>query len=513
LYNLIFVLTFATSFNYNVSIRVNMKTMYYTIPGYIYFLYILFPLRLWERFVFSNQTEVVVVTLFFACVMLLFTLLKAYQTFSFHLSKIDLMLIIYGIYLLFRFRYPLEKEIFYQAFSITCIYLYFRNFPEKYLTGLFFLLPIAVMIQMLDGVNRFTMPWQNLSHITGIFNNTGLFGGFAALGFVVCAGLFLFTGSGKCNLKTDSCLLRSSQFAIVKSAVLFILCIILSIQAYASGSRASWVAALIAISFLLYWLVLPSLRGALATKQSGIVFFLFVSCLIVITIFFSNYLYHLKKDSADGRLLIARVSMGMVKGSPVFGNGISGFRAEYLNQQADYFRTHSDSTWADLADDVESPFNEFLKVLIEQGIAGVLLFSYLLYSLFEKGAAKNPHCYILQSIVLFILIFGLFSYPLDNLPFVALFVLSIAGLSRNRNPVFTVRISKSKYLRIPLLISLCIVSGIIAVNACLYAKSCLKWNKTLANFASDKEKALSQLEILYPELEKLLIRNKQVGCF
>jgi len=204
----------------------------YAIPGYAYFLYLLFPFRFWKPFVFTNQTEIVVVTVFFASVLLLFTLVKAYRTSSFHFSTIDLVWIIYGIYLLCRFRYPLEKEIFYQAFSIVCIHLYFRNFPEKYLKGLLFLLPVAAIVQAADGVNRFNMPWQNLSHITGIFHNTGLFGGFAALGFIVCAGLFLFTDSGKWYLK---------------SVVLFFLCTFLAIQTYASGSRASWVAAAVAI--------------------------------------------------------------------------------------------------------------------------------------------------------------------------------------------------------------------------------------------------------------------------
>jgi len=91
---------------------------------------------------------------------------------------------IYGAYLLCRFRYPVEKEVLFQSFSIVCIYLYFRNFPEKLLTRLLLLIPIAGIIQMLDGLNQFTMPWHNLSHITGIFQNTGLFGGFVALGFI-----------------------------------------------------------------------------------------------------------------------------------------------------------------------------------------------------------------------------------------------------------------------------------------------------------------------------------------
>ena len=209
----------------------------------------------------------------------------------------------------------------------------------------------------------------------------------------------------------------------------------------------------------------------------------------------------MKKDSADGRLLIARVSMGMVKDAPVFGHGISGFRAEYLNYQADYFQSHPDSPYRIYADDVETPFNEFLKILIEQGIAGLLLFSILVYSLFEKVSLENALDYILQSVILFMLIFGLFSYPSNKLPFVALFAFILAGLSRNRNPVFTIRLQKMNFYRVPLLLAICIIPLIIAANAYSYGKSCLTWNKALVDFTPDKEESFLQLKELYPELK------------
>jgi hypothetical protein len=124
--------------------------------------------------------------------MLLFSLAKARGSPKISLTKTDLILAVYGICIILRLRYPLEKELLFIAFSTACIFLYFRSFPEKYFPGLLFLLPIAAIVQIADGVMRFTMPWQNISHITGVFNNTGLFGGFVALGLVVCIGMILF---------------------------------------------------------------------------------------------------------------------------------------------------------------------------------------------------------------------------------------------------------------------------------------------------------------------------------
>ena len=473
------------------------KDLIYTIPGYLYFLYILFPFRIWEPFVFTNQTEVIVVTVFFACLMLLFSLPKVYKAKIFHFTKIDLILAVYGIYLLFRLRYPLEKEYLFITFSIACIYLYFRNFPKKYLRGIIFLLPLAGVAQIIDGIMQFAMPWQNLSHIVGIFNNTGLFGGFVALGLVVCVGMVLFPGSNKWYFE---------------SIISIGLSIPLAIQVYASGSRASWIAALGTIFFLLYKTchsaldtessVTKNIQWKVILKKRWLRYFLAL-CLLVLSVFFSKHLYGLKKDSANGRVLIGMVSMGMINDVPAFGNGISGFRTEYMNHQADFFLKHPKSSCSVYADDVETPFNEFLKILVEQGIIGLLLFACLLYYLFEKenrgiaSQARNDA----QSIILFILIFGLFSYPFDKLPFVVLFVFSLATASKSQNAAFTVKMSKISYIRIPLLIALCLISPSIVRNVYFYSKSCLTWNQALVKFSYDKEKSLSQLEKLYPELE------------
>ena len=480
--------------------RIVSKELFYSISGFTYFLYILFPFRFWEPFVFSNQIERIVITVFFACILLLFTLLKAYQTGIFQFSTIDLIVVIYGIYLLCRLRYPLEKEYFFLIFSITCIYLYFRCFQVGFLKGLLYLIPFAVIVQMIDGVNRFTKPWQNLSHITGIFNNTGLFGGFAALGLIVCLGILFFSISNK---------------RFLKSLILIFISAFLALQVYASGSRASWLALLGAIFFLLnkhpLWKKYMNLlfvkwrieraqnknpHKSVVSVSSAFKFFLILFFLIFI-IFSSKYLYGIKKDSADGRLLIARVSMDMVKDVPVFGHGISGFKAGYLNYQAGYFRSHPDSPQADLADDVDTSFNEFLKILIEQGIAGLLLFSFLLFFLFKKTNTGNINQYIiLQSIILFILIFGLFSYPFDKLPFLVLFVFALASLSNSRNTVFKIRIRKVSYLRIPVLFLLILISFQIAYDAYSYSKSCRAWNRALAHFAGDREQSLAILKNL-----------------
>ena len=444
----------------------------------------------------------------------MFSLAKAYGTKFFKLTKIDFTLAVYGVYLLFRLKYPLEKESLFIVLSIICIYLYFRSFPKKYLTGLLFLIPVAGITQIINGVMQFTLPWHNISHIMGIFNNTGLFGGFVALGLVVCIGMISFFDSKKRCLK------------YIVSAISIILGTLLSVQVYASGSRSSWLGALGAILFLLVFQNANDAKSANLSKNyitqnqkyknSIIIFicdnlrflrqmrsirYLLILCSITMLVFFPKYLYNLKKDSADGRVLIGMVSLRMINDAPVFGKGISGFRAEYMNYQADFFRKHPNSSCSTYADDVETPFNEFLKILIEQGIIGLLLFLCVLYILFEKpviaGLTRNL---LPASIILFILIFGLFSYPFDKLPFIVLFVFSIAILSKSRDSIFSIKRGFCIMHGMTLIV-LCFVLGIIVNNAYDYAKSCLSWNKALRCFARNKEESLSRLEKLYQELD------------
>ncbi|GHT80081.1 hypothetical protein AGMMS50262_24160 [Bacteroidia bacterium] len=95
-----------------------------------------------------------------------------------------------------------------------------------------------------------------------------------------------------------------------------------------------------------------------------------ISILLVTGILFSAKIYYLKKDSADGRLLVWTVCLTMIKEKPLTGWGVNGFQKNYLLKQGEYFKNHPNSPWADLADDTTSPFNEFLKVGVEYGIIG-----------------------------------------------------------------------------------------------------------------------------------------------
>jgi O-antigen ligase len=76
----------------------------------------------------------------------------------------------------------------------------------------------------------------------------------------------------------------------------------------------------------------------------------------IIMVIILSGLYLLKKDSADGRLLIWKCTAKMIADKPLLGHGAGGFQREYMLYQADYFKNHPESSYAMLADIVKHPF-------------------------------------------------------------------------------------------------------------------------------------------------------------
>lgn len=228
--------------------------------------------------------------------------------------------------------------------------------------------------------------FHSIHTITGCFDNPA---GFAAC---LCAGLpfagFLLLQSNKKYIRYCG----GIAVAIIVMAVVL------------SQSRAGIISiATICAIFLFQRL-----------KQKRIWKCLLLSCCLILLF----GCYWMKKDSADGRLLIWQCSINMVKEAPWTGHGIGGFEAHYMDYQADYFKQHERSRFSMLADNIKQPFNEYLGILLNFGIVGLLV-SFLLIGAIVYCYKKNPTrekkiaFYSLISIG----IFSLFSYPFTY-PFV-----------------------------------------------------------------------------------------------
>ncbi|GAB6013173.1 O-antigen ligase family protein [Viscerimonas tarda] len=131
-------------------------------------------------------------------------------------------------------------------------------------------------------------------------------------------------------------------------------------------------------------------------------------CLLLLGVYF------LKKDSADGRLLIWTCSWEMIKDKPLLGHGEGGFHAHYMDYQATYFRQYPDSRYAMLADNTSRPFNEYLLLAIEHGALGFVLLLILpvfLWKAYQKKKIRETNIAVLC--LLSVGVFAFFSYPLS----------------------------------------------------------------------------------------------------
>lgn len=156
----------------------------------------------------------------------------------------------------------------------------------------------------------------------------------------------------------------------------------------------------------------------LSLLQTGLLSFLLkrkwlLVLLVFILLIAGVGLYVWKADSANGRLFVWMVTLSMIKAKPLFGWGIGGFEAHYMDYQAEYFKMYPNSEYAMLADNVIHPFNEFLLLTVNHGLVTLML----LLALFGFAA-----WYILKrmdkdkalplSVMVGFIVIGMFSYPL-----------------------------------------------------------------------------------------------------
>ena len=249
---------------------------------------------------------------------------------------------------------------------------------------------------------------------------------------------------------------------VALSAILVVLCLFLS------GSRTGLLCCSVITGIYLFIIIPIRLH-------------LKVMIYVFIYTFFIIAVYYWKQDSADGRLLIWLCSLNMIKDNIWTGFGIGAFRKHYMDYQASYFETSPDSPYIMLADNVISPFNEYLNIVMNWGIIGLFLLCAFVVSLI-KCYKKKPN--LEKRIALFSLLsvalLGCFSYPL-NYPFVWIVIAINAYIIAKGNVNWIIGIFKYKVFW----------SVIILLNAVLLIQlhnrisAEYRWHK-VAYYASDE---------------------------
>ncbi len=319
-------------------------------------------------------------------------------------------------------------------------------------------------------------------------------------------GLIQFAGSAPEMLRLTGsfdnpagfalCLCMSMPFALAiqseKKAVKWLLGLDLLLNMTAvvlSGSRAGMIS--MAAMLSLHWL-----------RKRTVPFWKKAGALAGILLLLLLGVYFIKKDSADGRLLIWRCSIEMIQDKPLFGYGPNGFRAHYMDYQADYLAKHPDSVFSPLADNVQQPFNEYLAIGINYGLAGILLllsgFAFFLYCYRGKENIPSGHAAMLS--LSGIGTFAVFSYPSMYALTWIIILLDAWILVRNKQLPF--RLSRHTSMALGFCGLLCCLSFSARLTETLKAE--LQWKKAV--LCSDSP-VKNDWQSLYKVLEKPLRHN------
>jgi O-antigen polymerase len=189
-----------------------------------------------------------------------------------------------------------------------------------------------------------------------------------------------------------------------------------------TNGRAGWLGLLLAVVYIAYQYLFNQ-------KIKKIILYLLLPFL---TLVFA-LLFWYKSDSSSGRMLIYKVSAGMVKDNWLWGIGNGQFKVQYNQYQAAYFATHNiGSKEALLADNTFFAFNDFLQAVIENGVIAFLALIVILFLLIAQikntiTNAGNKHLFTAATASLICIATGsLFSYPLQIFPVIVQATLCIA---------------------------------------------------------------------------------------
>lgn len=230
--------------------------------------------------------------------------------------------------------------------------------------------------------------------------------------------------------------------------------------------------------------------------------------IIICCVLFAYYIINLKVNSAIGRTLVWYVSSRNILSSPFFGIGYGNFQVQYMNWQADFFSKSDNTTmYPMLADIVDTPFNEPLRILIETGVIGLSIFSLLIYCVIivkKVSKANNSILFYTKLSLLSISIFSLFSYPLHSTPILYLSILLISIIAK-----YDSKVEMSNYLLFRIIMLFLIVITSILINFSLKKTMALRyWNSAKNDAEYNNENTLKKYLFAYSQLKN----NGQFLC-
>jgi O-antigen polymerase len=271
--------------------------------------------------------------------------------------------------------------------------------------------------------------------------------------------------------------------------------------------RAAW----IAIGATCFLIVLLKYRHLL----SGFYKYKIRAVLVFVLLFSAFFfLFRIKVNSALGRLDIWKISINIVKKHPLSGIGYGKFEGEYIKYQGQFFaQNKTEVDRIGRSDVIRFPYNICLQILCEQGVIGLTIFFFLLYSLYRSLRSvleKKDEFGTYLAITIFssemaIIICGQFSYPFDIVPVLIVFFVNAGLMSGLSEPIklnHTITAKFKKGFRKPspgsvaFAVFLCCISIAVFDRAKTRHDAYKRWMYLFSN-----GKGSAQLSSIYPVLQ------------
>lgn len=263
---------------------------------------------------------------------------------------------------------------------------------------------------------------HSLYGLTGSFFNPGPYSGYLAMVFPLCLNEWL-----EFKRRKERSYIGYAGYYLSGGVMLLIVCLL-----PAGMSRSAWMAAIVSgvwvcgvhYGWKAKWRIVWQKHRA---KVIG------VAVLVCICLMIGGVaLFHLKKDSASGRLLMWKISCCAIKEKPL-GYGEGQFAYAYGNAQEAYFAKGDYSLQEELvAGSPEYAFNEYLQVAVEWGMAGLAVVLACIGLCLWQGIRKR-RIGVCGGIVA-LLVFAFSSYPMQIPAFVVSLLFLLAACVVGRSP-------------------------------------------------------------------------------
>lgn len=316
---------------------------------------------------------------------------------------IDTLPIVCFVWILLAYPYSIDPEPEKILFigQVIVLWYVFRYITHRFPVFNGYYLSIFLSIGLIEAIWGFRQlqGWEYSNHslfrLTGSFFNPGPYSGYLAVTLPVALGI---------SLKQPK---RNILYYFSTVCVLAIIIVL-----PAGMSRSAWIAALGACLWVyaMYRMDWKRIKRRIRQHKR---FYIIGGILGCVLLSGSNtFLYTLKKDSADGRFLMWKITAKAIRKQPITGTGLGGFPAAYAETQAEYMasgKATEQEKW--VSGCPEYAFNEYLQIGLEQGVVGLALFTAWLGLLFYKGIKNKRYacCGGLMSLA----IFAFSSYPLQ----------------------------------------------------------------------------------------------------